>query len=297
MLRAVDQSPGVKSRDEIDRLLALGGGVLARRDHPELASQLSWLLHQQHLANPFPGIYVRSGSQDDWRVRVLAVSAWMPDAVFTGATAARLSYWPEFREDTVCVAVRNDLRPRSGYDFSRRHIPSELIFERHGFRMTTPALTALDISDLDQTEAIDQALRKRVTTLQSLRRALDVTPNRPGNVARRLVVLDSRDNPWSFAERLAHRLLHQAGIKGWKANVPLHHESSTYYLDVAFSRLRLAVEIDGRMHEQDLALFESDRWRQNALVLQGWRVLRFTWRMLVEQPQVFVRAVREAIAL
>ena len=285
----------MKSRHEIDHLLDLGGGLLVRRDHPELGDHLSWLLRQGYLVNPFRGIYVRAGAQDDWRVKVLAVSAWMPGAVFTGATAARLSYWPELRQDKVCLAVRNDLRARTGYEFSRRHIPSELIFERQGLRLTTPALTALDLADLEQTEAIDQALRKRVTTLKELQRALDLTPCRPGNVARRLVVLDSRDNPWSFAERLAHRLLHQAGISGWRANIPLHHESFTYYLDIAFARLKLAVEIDGRMHEQDLQLFESDRWRQNALVLQGWRVLRFTWRMLVEQPQVFIRVVWEAV--
>lgn len=285
----------MKSRDEINRLLTLSGGVVARRDHPELASQLSWFLHQQHLTNPFRGVYVQSGSQDDWGVKVLAVAAWMPNAVFTGVTAARLSYWPELREDRVAAAVPNDLRPRKGYDFSRRHIPSELIFERQGVRCTTPALTALDLSDLEHTEAIDQALRKRVTTVEALHRALYLTPNRPGNLERRLVVIDSRDNPWSFAERLAHRLLHQARITGWKANVPLHHEWFTYYLDVAFPHLKLAVEIDGRMHEQDLQLFESDRWRQNALVLQGWRVLRFTYRMLTEQPHVFIEAVREAV--
>jgi hypothetical protein len=55
--------------------------------------------------------------------------------------------------------------------------------------------------------------------------------------------------------------------------------------------LKLALEIDGRRHETDEDLFESDRWRQNALVA-GWRVLRFTWRMLQEHPDVFIAAIR-----
>ena len=54
----------------------------------------------------------------------------------------------------------------------------------------------------------------------------------------------------------------------------------TVYLDVGFRRRRLAVEIDGREFHSDRKLFETDRWRQNALVLDGWRVLRFTWRMI-----------------
>jgi len=57
----------------------------------------------------------------------------------------------------------------------------------------------------------------------------------------------------------------------------------------------LAIEIDGRLHEADEDLFESDRWRQNALVAEGWRVLRFTWAMLRDNPEAFVSAVLDAI--
>lgn len=55
------------------------------------------------------------------------------------------------------------------------------------------------------------------------------------------------------------------------------------------------VEIDGRLHEDDPEVFENDRHRQNALVLHGWTVLRFTWRMLEDDPAAFVAAVREAM--
>jgi very-short-patch-repair endonuclease len=43
-------------------------------------------------------------------------------------------------------------------------------------------------------------------------------------------------------------------------------------------------------------VFESDRRRQNALVLEGWLVLRFTWRMLTEQPDLVVRSIQEALS-
>lgn len=69
-----------------------------------------------------------------------------------------------------------------------------------------------------------------------------------------------------------------------------------YYIDIVFPRLKLDIEIDGRLHETDEDLFESDRWRQNALVGDGWRVLRFTWDMLQNHPEVFVAAVCAAIA-
>jgi very-short-patch-repair endonuclease len=35
--------------------------------------------------------------------------------------------------------------------------------------------------------------------------------------------------------------------------------------------------------------------RQNALVANGWLVLRFTWRMLREHPDVVVAAILQAL--
>jgi very-short-patch-repair endonuclease len=41
---------------------------------------------------------------------------------------------------------------------------------------------------------------------------------------------------------------------------------------------------------------EQDRWRQNDLVDAGWRVLRFTARMLEEAPQLVIAVITEALA-
>jgi very-short-patch-repair endonuclease len=68
------------------------------------------------------------------------------------------------------------------------------------------------------------------------------------------------------------------------------------FLDIAFPASLLALEIDGRLHETDRSIFESDRHRQNALVLAGWRVLRFTWAMLRDDPDGVVETVRAALA-
>ena len=44
-------------------------------------------------------------------------------------------------------------------------------------------------------------------------------------------------------------------------------------------------------------LFETDQWRENLLVLNGWFVLRFTWTMIEEQPEKVIAMVREAIKM
>ena len=174
-------------------------------------------------------------------------------------------------------------------------MPVDLVVERGGLRFSAPALTAIELASLEHAEAVDLALRSRMTTLAAMHEALRLTGHRSGNAERARVLLDSRDEPWSEAERRAHRLLRAAGITGWQGNLRVTVAGRTYYLDIGFRGLRLALEIDGRLHEDDRDLFESDRWRQNALVRDGWRVLRFTWAMLRDHPEAFVEEVRAAL--
>ncbi len=283
------------TQDDISRILT-EQGVVVRRRHPELAGAIGWRVRQGQLRAVLPGVYAAAASADDLQVRMLALRQTDPDAVLVGATAARVSFWPGIRCEVVECASQRRHSPRSGFDFCRGVVPAELVQERGGLRFSAPALTALDLCDVVGGDGIDQALRTRTATLRGLWEAFELTPNRRGNRLRRELLLDSRDKPWSAAERLGHRLLRAAGIDGWKSNHPVVIDGLLYFLDVAFPKLRLVIEIDGRLHEDDPEVFENDRWRQNALVLDGWIVLRFTWRMLEEEPAAFVTAVRAAVA-
>jgi very-short-patch-repair endonuclease len=108
------------------------------------------------------------------------------------------------------------------------------------------------------------------------------------------MLLDSRDEPWSAAERLAHRVFRAGGLTGWQTNVPVRCGDRRYFLDVVFREARLVVEIDGRIHLLPDA-FESDRQRGNDLLLAGWRVIHVTWRMLVDEPERVVAMIRRAL--
>jgi very-short-patch-repair endonuclease len=216
--------------------------------------------------------------------------------VLLTAAAARVSFWPGAPLTKITVAVRSPLAAAPGFAFTRRRIPPELVLERRGLRFTDPALTAIDMATFRCSDAIDRALRTRTATLPAMYEALRLTRNRIGNPERMRLLLDSRDLPWSAAERLGHRILRRAGICGWQTNLPVFPTGQLYYIDIAFRLRKVAIEIDGRLHEEDNDLFESDRWRQNALVADGWRVLRFTWAMLQEHREFVVAAVRAAIA-
>ena len=60
-------------------------------------------------------------------------------------------------------------------------------------------------------------------------------------------------------------------------------------VDVIFREIKLIIEIDGRLFHIGTEVFETDRSRQNKLVLDGWCVLRFTLRAATAPRPSFTR--------
>lgn len=270
------------------------GPLIARREHPSEQSTIDWALRTGQLRSVLPGVLLVPEVADDLRWRMAAVAAWNPDAVILGEAAAQVGFWPELCVTEIEVAARTSARAR-GFRFVDRTLPTGLIDDSRRVRLAVPALAALDCINTRDTDAIDRALRSRRVTLPDLWAALEATPGRAGNREKRRALINSRTEPWSAAERLAHRILLEAKIFGWQANYQVHVDGRPYFLDIAFAGQRLAVEIDGRLHEDDPDIFEHDRLRQNALLLTGWRVLRFTWAMLVTEPGYVVAQIRRAL--
>jgi very-short-patch-repair endonuclease len=281
---------------DVEELLVRSGGVILRREHPKLGGALDHLRRSGALNAVLPGVFILSELSRDWRVLARAGCRWDSDAVVTGEAAAALSFWPELLPTTVALAGCKTVVGSRGYTFSRRRVPPELITENEGIRIASPDLTALDLCATHGGDAIDRALRSRMTTLSGLQDALRLTPDRHGNRRRRELLLDSRDEPWSAAERLAHRLLRTAGITGWRTNVRFRTAGQTYFLDIYFARESLVVEIDGKVHLTP-DMFETDRSRGNHLLLAGKRVLHFTWRMLNEEGPTCLTTVQRARAM
>lgn len=263
--------------------------VIARRAHPDLVTILDRSIRLGEIEAVLPGVYARTHHKNFSAVRVQALRLYEPKAVLIEHTAAQLSFWPNVEVDAVTAAVSRKLTPQPGFRFQRRTIPNHLVQEIDGVRLTSAALTAIDIG----ADAIDVALRTGAATLEEMREALAAIRWQPGNAARRLVLQESSDDPWSTAERRFHGLLRRAGIEGWRGNVEA--TGTGYTVDVLFRSERLVIEIDGHAYHGD-ANFEHDRWRQNAIVLAGWRVLRFTWTMIDEYPERVIETVRAALA-
>lgn len=243
------------------------------------------------LVRVLPGVYCPPGHANEVSVRAAAVLAADPDAVITHRAAARLLWWP-------CLEVRvidawrpcSFPAPQPGFRWHRRAIPAELILERGGLRFSNPALTVLDlIPDLGG-RAIDEALHARVVTLPALWNALERTPDRRGNAERRRLLRDSRDEPWSEAERALHQIFrslklpHRYATNHW---VDLGDMRAA--LDLALPELKLGFEVDGFEYHGTRKAFEHDRDRDSLLAADDWQIVRFSAAMLDHNPAEVAR--------
>ena len=288
----------VKHDDVIEHLLATEQ-VILRREHPGLDDALTRACVKGRLTRVLPGVFADPGQAEDPVIKMAAVTRWDPDAVIRGRAAASLTYWPDITTgSTVQVASPFRHRAQHGFEFTRWRVPSELVQLSGPIPVTTPSLTAIELATLDDSDPIDVALHSKQANLESLTTALTLTSHRRGNADRWRLMLDSRAEPWSRAERLAHRLYRRDGITGWSTNAKLVLPGAgTYFLDIAFQRERVAGEVDGWEHHSKADVFETDRLRQNALLLDGWLVLRFTWKMLTTDPDYVLTVTREALVL
>ena len=99
------------------------------------------------------------------------------------------------------------------------------------------------------------------------------------------------------SERRLHAILRTAHLTGWRPQFRVRLGRRVAYIDVAFPQAKLALEVDGRRYHGDESdRFEDDRLRQDELIAAGWRVLRFTWAMLVEHPDRVLDQIVQLLA-
>ena len=222
-----------------------------------------------------------------WGRGALATASGLTAAWWLGLVAVE----PEVCE--VTVPRNSHGRSISGVRVRRRDLAEHDIWEARGLRVTGVALTVLEASVRrgGGAKLMDAALQRRVG-LADLQGAHLRNRGRYGAPAARRLLEAAAGGARSEAERLAIRLLREAGIDGWRANFAV----GPYLIDIAFPHERVAIEVDGWAFHSDHQAFQSDRARQNWLALRGWQVLRFTWLDVTSQPDRVVAEVRAAIS-
>lgn len=173
--------------------------------------------------------------------------------------------------------------------------------EVSGIPVTPPLRTVLDLCRVlplvQGVAAADSALRRRLVTVPELLAAAAALPPAAGRPQVREVVTRVDPLSGSVLETLCRLLVEEAGLRPFETQYVVRVGRSTIgRVDLAWPDHRLVVEADGFAFHADRAAYRTDRRRANALVLAGWRVLRFSWEDVVGSPQVVVAQVRRALA-
>jgi very-short-patch-repair endonuclease len=96
----------------------------------------------------------------------------------------------------------------------------------------------------------------------------------------------------SEAERRLLALVRAARLPQPETNVRL----GRYEVDMLWRRQRLVVEVDGFAYHGSRRAFERDRRRDADLTQAGYRVVRFTWRQITQEPEAVVARLAALIA-
>lgn len=267
--------------------------LVVARDRPDLRNAIRATLRRGAVRPVLRGIYAPTESAGDFTTRLRALGAADPDSVGLGATASAVHGWRVPHESEVIHASSWRIQgPHPGYRLTRRAVPPEHRLNSHGGAFVTDAaLTTLDLAREAGPDAIDDALRRGVALAQ-LHRALGDTPNVGGNRRLARYLFESRDEPWSAAERVAHAALHRRRVTGWTANYRVELPSGEHaFLDIGFRQLRLGLEIDGFQYHHSHRSFVHDRLRDLALTNLGWQLVRFPASWVMDDPDRFAGAV------
>lgn len=193
-------------------------------------------------------------------------------------------------------------RSRVSYPGTRVHRADLAeVAEVEGIPVTPAIRTVVDLCRLlslpHAVAAADSALRARLVTPQELLAAAAELAPAAGRPRVREVVTRVDPLSGSALESLCRLLLEDAGLRPFETQHLVRVGRGTIgRVDFAWPEQRLVVEVDGYAFHADRVTYRNDRRRNNALVLAGWRVLRFSWEDVVGSPEVVVAQVRRALS-
>ncbi|WP_020105248.1 DUF559 domain-containing protein [Nocardia sp. 348MFTsu5.1] len=219
-----------------------------------------------------PAIY--STSEPDYLDRCRAVTLWKPAAVISHSSAAWLWGLIEGEPTLVEATVppKTQARGPKWVVLYRREVDTTLV--RKGFPVVPIEQCLIDVATTMDRPALeglfDAAIGTRVDW-RAVARMCERSPGRHGIAAVREQLRTCCPLTRSEAERIVARAL-------TARNFPLEINAriGRYYGDLVCRRARVIVEIDGREFHIEPGPFNNDRKRQNELIDNDWRILRYS---------------------
>jgi hypothetical protein len=200
----------------------------------------------------------------------------------------------------VTVPTYAGRRRRPGVVLHRsRTLGAPDVAELDGFALTSVARTLVDLAGMltrgSLERTVERSLELRLFDLAGLRAAIDARPTSRGCTALARVVAAIHDEPAltrSELEALMRDLCAAHGIDPPEVNPRIEG----YEVDFLWRSRRLIVETDGHAHHGTRTAFERDRAKDARLTALGYRVVRFTYRQLVYEPDFVVSTLLALLA-
>lgn len=284
-------------------------GVVTRSEVMALgipSSTLDRMVVKGLLERPRPGVFTLPGLSDDHLTmlhiasrKLGAVASHMSAAVIHGLTE------PKWVKPTVSVPRRRTkdlvgVTVHQSTDMTDDHI--EVV---GGLPVTKPERTVIDLAAVlaqdHLASIVDNGLaggRIDLELLNELHAELG-RKGKPGTVKMRAILaprIQGQAAPESELERRLLVLIRDSGLPEPESQFhPEWLRPTRGRVDFAYPSSRLIVEGDSRRWHTMLNSFEIDRLRDNAAQLAGWRVLRFTWKEITEQPERVTSSIGRAL--
>jgi len=257
----------------------------------------------------YPGVYRFAGAPNSWPQQLVAacLAAGDGSAVSHRAAAAlwRISGGDE-RILEVSVPKPRRARCRGVLVHQVGGLAKVDITILDAITVTSCTRTLIDLASVVPAEtleeALDDALRRRLTNLSRLGRRIDELgrKGRPG-IGVLCGFMKTREQggtvPESVIETRLLRTLRRADLPQPVCQFQVRDQDRLVArVDFAYPDIRLAIEVDGYRWHSGRARWERDLGRRNALTARGWRVIHVTSSDLTNRPELIIRMIAGALA-
>jgi very-short-patch-repair endonuclease/predicted transcriptional regulator of viral defense system len=285
----------------IARLAGRQNGVVTHRQLLDLGLSDDGIAHRiatGRLHRLHRGVYlVGHPSPPPLGLETAALFACGPGAVLSHRSAAQLQELIDLPTNDIHLSVlHRHPRRRDGIRIYRtRSLPRHDIRKHERLPITAPLRTILDLAATESRRDVERALNEaqvqRMVTIDQLERRLDRERGRRGVVLLRTIVQAQRQPgiTRNGAEKLFVALVEKAGLPAPRADYPI----GPYRVDFAWPEQRLAAELDSIAFHSTQPKFVGDRRRWTEIDARGWRIFRFTWWDVTDEPEaLLVRLTR-----
>ena len=219
--------------------------------------------------------------------------------MFSHYTAAELYGVPSPRDALIHVSLISEVEPRitgvSAHRVDELPAPNWV----RGLPVTPPGRTFVDLAaklDLPGLVAAGDALARIAGSTDDLRTAIGAGMARRGIRLARLAMDYVDPRSLSAPESHLRLLLVRAGLRPDSVNEAIFDEHGRYLFEPDLGYwVRLALEYEGRHHQQDPKQWESDIGRDARYQDAQWHLIKVTSSMLYQHPGQLVAQVTEAL--